>query len=63
MTTNVWLQHVKFFSNLIKLTYSQIWTDSKLCWNPKDYGKLKIITFKLAKIFQVVLRFFMFHLS
>uniref|UniRef100_A0A915N420 Neurotransmitter-gated ion-channel ligand-binding domain-containing protein n=1 Tax=Meloidogyne javanica TaxID=6303 RepID=A0A915N420_MELJA len=29
MTTNVWLQH--------------IWTDSKLCWNPKDYGGVEVL--------------------
>nr|CAD2202284.1 unnamed protein product [Meloidogyne enterolobii] len=27
--TNVWLQH--------------IWTDSKLCWNPKDYGGVEVL--------------------
>ncbi|VDN81648.1 unnamed protein product [Brugia pahangi] len=34
MTTNVWLQHILFFSS---------WTDYKLKWNPADYGGVTVL--------------------
>ena len=44
MTTNVWLQHVNISKEKVNfIHFLKSWTDSKLRWNPRDYGGVDVL--------------------